>query len=304
MKSVYDQKEHCYGCNACLNVCPTSAIQMEQDEEGFAYPIISSKECVDCGMCTNVCPFFPNKNLTTSEYKQRYFAVQHKDKSIVAQSSSGGMFTALSDYVIAHNGIVYGAAFDNAFNVKHMRASDRQTRDLFRGSKYIQSDIKTIFNEILNDLSQNRLVLFTGTPCQVNGIRNFLKCKKVSLEKLVLCDFICHGVASPKVWNSYIEYFNQKYEGGLTYYEFRGKKNGWNKWQPILRTKNADVSSKYSKKKSFLRLYQTSLLNRPCCYSCKYTSYMRYSDITIADFWNIKSVCPKWVQNNGRDKIL
>ena len=127
MKSVYDQKEHCYGCNACLNVCPTSAIQMEQDEEGFAYPIISSKECVDCGMCTNVCPFFPNKNLTTSEYKQRYFAVQHKDKSIVAQSSSGGMFTALSDYVIAHNGIVYGAAFDNAFNVKHMRASDRQT---------------------------------------------------------------------------------------------------------------------------------------------------------------------------------
>lgn len=304
MKSVYDQKEHCYGCNACSNICPTLAIRMKQDEEGFAYPTINDQKCIDCKMCVKVCPFHQNINITTSGYKQRYFAVQHKDKFIVAESSSGGMFTALSDYIIDNNGIVYGAAFDNAFTVRHMRACERQTRNLFRGSKYIQSDINTIYNMILNDLSQNRLVLFTGTPCQVNGIRNFLICKKCSLENMVLCDFICHGVASPKVWESYIDYFNQKYEGGLTYYAFRGKMEGWNKCKPILRTKNADISSQYNRKKSFHRLYQTCFLNRPSCYSCIYTNYIRCSDITLADFWNIKSVCPEMDDNTGTSQIL
>lgn len=306
MDKVYREKKQCYGCSACANICPVLAIRMEYDEEGFSYPVIDPQKCIDCKMCVKICPFHQtlDEDALKSDYQQRYFATQHKDQEIVARSSSGGMFTALSDCILAHNGVVYGAAFDAAFVVGHQRAEDKTGTGAFRGSKYIQSDIKNIYFLILEDISQGRQVLFTGTPCQVAGVRSFVMQKKHSLDNLILCDFICHGVASPRVWTSYIDYFKQKYDGGLSYYEFRGKTHGWHEREPILRINNNDISNLYNKKNSFLLLYQTCFADRPCCYSCKYTSYNRYSDMTLADFWNIGSVCPEMDDDTGTSQVL
>lgn len=306
MNNVYERKEECYGCKACSNICPTSAIHMEQDEEGFLYPIIDQQKCIDCTQCVKVCPFHQTlkEAQDKSDFCQRYYAVQYKNQNIVKKSSSGGMFTALSKCVLSHGGVVYGVAFDEAFTVKHKRAENEKMSSAFMGSKYIQSNMDAIYQLLLEDLSEGRLVLFTGTPCQIAGVRNFVLRQRHTLTNLILCDFICHGVASPKIWASYINYFEEKYEGGLTYYEFRGKKDGWHERKPILCILNNDISSLYERKNSFLLLYQTCFLNRPSCYSCKYTSYERCSDITLGDFWNIGSVYPEMDDDTGTSQVL
>lgn len=307
MDQVYKEKETCYGCNACQNICPVSAIHMEPDTEGFSYPVIDHQKCIDCMQCVKVCPFHHPLEDRPSEpirFQQRYFAVQHKDRAIVAKSSSGGMFTALSDCILDHGGTVYGVAFDKAFVVRHMRAKDKKTCDSFIGSKYIQSSMGAIYSMLADDLLQGRTALFIGTPCQVAGVKSYILHKRGNLDNLLLCDFICHGVASPKVWNSYMDYFRELYKGGLSHYEFRGKKDGWHEWKPILRTGGNDISTEFEKRNSFLLLYQTCFLSRPSCYSCKYTSYERCSDLTLGDFWNIGSVCPEMDDDTGTSQVL
>lgn len=306
MHQVYHLKNQCYGCGACRNICPVSAISMEEDEEGFLYPVIRQEKCIDCGMCKNICPYHGGTGETLSESPctQTYFAVQHKNPAVVAESSSGGMFTALSDCVLGCGGIVYGAAFDHAFKVAHERAETQEQRNAFRGSKYIQSSMDRVYRLIQEDLEQNRLVLFTGTPCQAAGVRNYILQKRGTLDRLVLCDFICHGAASPKVWESYLQYFKEKYDGGLTQYAFRNKRNGWKQGAPLLKTKDSDISDEYARKKSFLQLYRTCYLSRPSCYACQYAGYSRCSDITIGDFWNIGSVCPSMDDNTGTSQVL
>ena len=148
------------------------------------------------------------------------------------------------------------------------------------------------------------MVLFTGTPCQVAGVSSFVMKKRHSLDGLLLCDFICHGASSPMVWESYVDFFSQKYEGGLTVYQFRGKKQGWHQRYPIIMNKEKELSEEYRKKDSYLLLYQTCFANRESCYSCKYTSYERASDITMADFWNIGKVCTEMDDNKGTSEIL
>lgn len=284
-----------------------SAIHMERDEEGFLYPVIDGGKCVDCMQCVKVCPFHftPEGRISESgSFRQRYFAVQHKNRDIVAGSSSGGMFAALSDCVLKAGGIVYGVAFDRAFAVRHARAADPRARDAFMGSKYVQSDMGTVYQALTDDLEQGRTVLFTGTPCQSAGIKNYVLRRRGTLENLLLCDFICHGVASPKVWDSYLDYFRDKYEGGLSHYEFRGKRDGWHERKPILRVDQTDISSQYSKRNSFLLLYQTCFISRPSCYSCQYASYERCSDLTLGDFWNAGSVCPEMDDDTGTSQVL
>lgn len=303
MQCVYEQKSQCYGCTACKNICPRDAIGMQQDEEGFEYPNIDSAKCVDCKLCVKVCPYH-SAHSEVEEFEQMYYAVQHLDKNIVSESSSGGMFSALAEEVVKANGVVYGATFDEAFEVKHDRAVTREQYHSFVGSKYIQSSMGEIMSNIVADLTEERIVMFTGTPCQVAGVREFVLHKRKTLQGLLLCDFVCHGAASPVVWRDYVQYLNDKHKEGVTFYHFRGKKDGWHQWKPILRIGNQDISAEYVKKNSFLLIYQTCYINRPSCYSCQFTSYNRVADMTLGDFWNIGSVCPDMDDNTGTSQVI
>lgn len=302
MKKIYDNKASCYGCTACVNLCPKQAVTMKTDEKGFAYPSIDETLCIECGLCQKVCPY--GKDISVKDFEQKYYAVQHVSKDIVYNSSSGGFYTALSDEVLACEGVVYGAYFDMGFVVRHGRATKRMERDRFVGSKYVQSDMADIMKDILQDLENGKQVLFTGTPCQVAGVSNYIKAKRRTLNGLLLCDFICHGASSPLIWSEYISYINGKYKDGVTRYCFRGKKEGWHQRYPLIYSKDKEISLEYRKNKSYILLYQTCFLNRESCYTCQFTSYNRMSDITMADFWNIGKISPEMDDNRGTSEIL
>lgn len=302
MKNICDREEQCCGCTACNSICPRNAIQMKENEEGFLYPIIDESNCVNCGLCKKVCPI--NKDSRQEQYSQKYYAVKHVNVDVVENSSSGGIFTALSDAVLKQGGVIYGVKLDEEYRVIHSRAEEQEKRDEFRGSKYVQSDMGTVMQHMEEDIKAGKYVMFTGSPCQVAGVRSFLEEKRISFEKVLLCDFICHGASSPKVWESYVNYFKGKYSTGLQKYIFRGKREGWHQWYPIIQADNCDFSQEYRKKKSYLLLYQTCFLNRNSCYECKYTSYERVSDITFADFWNIHTVNAEMDDNKGTSQVL
>ena len=179
MDRVFEKKENCYGCTACENICPRGAISMQADEKGFKYPEINTEKCIDCGVCVSVCPH--NNAIIENKFEQKYYAVQHNDAEVVFNSSSGGFFSALSDGVLDAGGVVYGVGFDEMFVVKHSRAEDRQGRDKFMGSKYVQSDMSGVLPMLLEDLKQEKVVLFTGTPCQVAGVVSFVLKKRKKL---------------------------------------------------------------------------------------------------------------------------
>lgn len=302
MMGIASKKEHCYGCIACASICPKGAVKMVKDAEGFPYPEIDDAKCIGCGMCERVCPYLTE--LPTETWPQRFFAVQHNDQNVVMQSSSGGLFTALSDCVLDGNGVVFGVVFDKGFVVRHERADCAADRDAMRGSKYIQSDMDGVMQLVLNALEERRQVLFVGTPCQAAGLRNFILLRRKSLDGLLLCDFICHGTASPAVWDAYVNFLEQRHGSGLELYNFRGKMHGWHFFTSHIVLEGKDYSERYRKKDSFFLLYKSGLINRPSCYSCRFTSYTRCSDITMGDFWNIGKVAPEMNDNRGTSQVL
>ena len=195
---LFEKKEKCYGCGACENICPRLAIEMKNDEQGFRYPIINEAQCVSCGLCQRVCQIAKEKkNLVVSVGD--CYGVKSID-SIRRRSSSGGIFTLLSDIILSQGGVCIGAAFDYSMKVVHRCAINDEERNLLRGSKYVQSNLQYIFDEIVQFLEMGRFVLFSGTPCQVSAIKIFIETKKVDSSRLVLVDLVCHGAPSPKVW--------------------------------------------------------------------------------------------------------
>ena len=303
MEAVVERKENCYGCTACSQICPHSAINMVKDGEGFLYSEIDQKACIDCKLCRKVCPYYSN-TASTNECAQRYYAVQHRDRDVVAKSTSGGIFTALSDYILNRHGVVYGVAYEEGFVIAHNRAEDASARDRFCRSKYVQSNMKSVMSSILTDLCEGRRVMFTGTPCQVAGVRNYVLQKHKNLNGLFLCDFICHGVASPAVWRQYVDFLEERYKISLTTYHFRSKDSGWHANLPKIVMGDTNVSNDFQKKQSFFLLYATCYINRLCCYQCKYASYQRQSDITIGDFWNIGKIAPEMDDDTGTSQVL
>lgn len=298
---LYMNKEMCCGCSACENICPQSAITLTPDSEGFLYPSISPEKCISCGQCQNVCPLQHVSKLPLHETSPRAYAAKHKDDNIRIQSSSGGVFTALSDYVLDHAGIVYGVMYDETMCVIHARATTKEQRDLFRGAKYVQSNLKHIFAQVNQDLKRGKLVLFSGTPCQVAGLKNYLG--DFSANKLILCDIICHGVPSPQIWSNHIHHINKKLNSPIQSYYFRNKSHGWHTPTIAVCTKNKLIKNK-SYLKTFLILYYANLINRPCCRNCKFANLNRCGDITIGDFWGIEKSLPTFDDNKGVSLLL
>ena len=219
-------KSQCCGCTACASVCEIGAITMQADVMGFLYPVVDTNKCVDCGLCEKVCAFNDNYDTSLNLPEPNVYGARHKDMAEVETSRSGAAFIAISDYVLEHGGVVYGAGYADHFRVVHKRATTKDERDEFKGSKYVQSDIRGIFRQVKKDLKDGLTVLFSGTPCQTAGLNSYIG-KKLR-EHLVLVDIVCHGVPGPNLWRDYIDYLEKKHENRICWVNFRDKqKYGW-----------------------------------------------------------------------------
>lgn len=216
----------CCGCTACQAICGHDAITMQPDALGFLYPVVDTDKCVDCGLCEKVCAFHENYDKSLNLSQPDAYAARHKDMKEVETSRSGAAFIAISDWILEQGGVVYGAALDKGFRVVHKRAINKEERDAFKGSKYVQSDLQGIFRQVRKDLLDGRIVLFSGTPCQTSGLNSFIG-KKLR-ENLYLVDIVCHGVPGPKIWESYLAHLEKKLHAEVCEVVFRDKKRfGW-----------------------------------------------------------------------------
>lgn len=291
---IFASKNECCGCSACEQICPKNAIKMTADNQGFLYPEIDSSLCVECGACKKVCAF---QNGYPQNHSKTAYAVKHKNLDTRMTSRSGGVFIAISDYILDRNGSVYGAAFDDDFSVCHIRATTKAERDRLKGSKYVQSDIKDTFSSVKNDLKNGMYVLFSGTACQVAGLKNYLG--KTDTSKLYTCDLVCHGVPSPKVWKEYLDYCEKKYNGKVTNADFRDKTLGWNAHKEAIWVDNKKYNSN-----EYAYLFNDNYISRPSCFNCKFTNLDRPADFTLADFWGIDKIVPAFNDNKGVSLLL
>lgn len=290
---LFNKKEDCCGCSACANICPKGAITMEADGLGFLYPKIDEAKCIKCGLCKKVCSFNSNYDRSLNLNEPEVYAVRHKDLKEIVTSRSGAVFIALSDWVLNKNGIIYGAGYTGHFRVVHKRAVTKIERDEFKGSKYVQSDLNTVFKQVKNDLENNQYVMFSGTPCQTAGLRAFLKLTGVNIDKLFLIDIVCHGVPSPYFWRDYIDYIERKNKQKVIEVNFRDKtKFGWTAHKESFKLEDTYTYT-------YTYTFYQHIMFRRSCGVCHFTNLKRPSDITIGDFWGWQKVDSKF---NADDK--
>lgn len=295
--SMYNK--HCCGCGECFVVCPTKAITMKKNKDGFFYPVVNLKKCIDCSLCINHCSF-NNYSTDTEQNKIKFsVAVKHQDESVRENSRSGGIFTALSDWVLELGGVVYGCKLLDYRKAMHVRAASKEERDDLRGSKYIQSIVSNTFQMVKNDLKNDLYVLYSGTPCQINAIRDY--CKDINCDKLILIDIVCHGVPSQKVWEDYVTYLSRIYKSKVKHVDFRDKKKfGWAAHKETFAFENG---KEYSGN-VFTKLFYSHLILRKDCFDCPYKNLSRVGDITIADCWGIKEHYPQFDDDKGVSLVI
>ena len=277
----------CCGCTACAAVCTRNAITMQPDALGFLYPIVDEEKCTNCGLCEKVCAFNDNYDKSLNLKQPTAFGARHKDMSEVATSRSGATFIAVSDYILENGGIVYGAGYTDHFRVVHKRATTKEQRNEFKGSKYVQSDLTGIFRQVKEDLRNGHKVLFSGTPCQTAGLNSFIGNKL--RDNLILIDIVCHGVPAPYIWRDYLNYLEKKHKSSICSVDFRDKnKFGWAAHRESFRFAGNKETSTYTYTYTFYK----HIMFRHSCGICKYTNLQRPSDITIADFWGWQKTDP------------
>lgn len=288
LKMVNVVSEHnCCGCQACTAVCPVQAIRMKEDEEGFLYPVVDEKLCVHCGLCKNNCPM----NRQKQKRPESVYACRIKDEEQCRKSSSGGAFRLASDVVLKQNGVVAGAVFDEEFKVKTVLAQAKEQRDAMCGSKYVQSDMTGIYDKIKAALQDQKTVLFTGTPCQCAGVKAFAERNLGELsERLYLCDIVCHGTPSPRIWQEYLQWRKQQKHSDIRDITFRSKHFGWHKQSMKIDFVNGDTIRALTTQDPFYIMYFSHVCHRTSCHSCPFASYERVSDLTMGDFWGIEDM--------------
>lgn len=293
-------KRRCSGCTACLSVCPKGCISMQEDEEGFLYPIVDDAVCIQCGKCVKVCPYSHSEftNKPEEEELALCYAAYNKNDEVRYQSSSGGMFRALADKIIADGGVVFGAAFDKDFLVEHTFAETLEELRPLMGSKYLQSRMGGSFGEVKRFLKEGRKVLFTGCGCQIAGLKRFLNHDD---KNLVCVDLICHGVHSPRVWQSYLHSLFP--DDRVEYVNFRDKNTGQYNSSVVIKGLKSQVCEK---KKDFLyfKSWQYGLFTRPSCEVCPFKSDNRVSDITISDCWGFRKIAPELYDDKGLSSVV
>lgn len=279
----------CTGCTACMSICPKSAIKMVEDNEGFKHPKIDQNKCINCGLCLKTCPILNQKEIKNIP---TCYACYNKDDITRMNSSSGGIFTLISTYIIEKKGYVFGSVIDDNLNVHHDYINDIKDINRLQGSKYVQSDMKDNFSIAKELLDKNVLVYFTGTPCQIAGLYSYLK---KDYDNLITQDIVCHGVPSPKVFKKYLDSRNEK----IKTISFRDKTTGWENYSVKLNSKSHLYIND-----SYYYFFLKNLSLRKSCYNCAFKSKHRGSDITLADFWGINSIDSKMNDNKGTSLVL
>lgn len=294
--------EKCTGCGACVQRCPKRCISWTEREFGFRYPQIDKDACVNCGQCEKVCPI--DKALEVSAEQKAYAAV-HKDDEVLAKSTSGGAFTAIADAVFAQGGIVYGAAMLDGMQVKHIRTSGKDDFEGLRSSKYLQSDTGTTYQMVEQDLKQGKTVLYSGTPCQIDGLKNFLG---KDYENLYTVDIVCHGVGSQAYFDKYMDYARERY-GKIKALRFRSKEYaGWSCGGVVVVVVDSSDCLKKIPYRDFDNYYYSYFLSgdiyRKSCYSCKYANTNRVGDFTLGDYWGVEALNLPLQTKNGCSLLL
>lgn len=294
-------KSLCSGCHACMSVCPKSAIAMEEDSEGFVYPIIDERKCISCGLCDKSCQAI---NPIFKERQPNAYACNNLNDEIRMQSSSGGIFSLIAEWIISQNGIVFGAGFDDKLNVVHIAVDNVEDLSKLRGSKYVQSIIGDAFIQAKLFLEDGRKVLFTGTPCQIDGLLHYLK---KDYDGLYTQDIVCHGVPSAKVWQKYLRY-QEQLNGALVLTDpspsFRSKDKGWTSFNQTLYFDNGKTYSKIHRQDVYMKAFLKNVSLRHSCYDCHSKSVNRNSDITLADLWGCKSITPDMFDDKGTSFVI
>jgi coenzyme F420-reducing hydrogenase beta subunit len=294
-------KADCCGCNACAQVCPKHCIILKKDSEGFLYPEVEEALCINCSLCTQVCPIInvANHILTDDTKTLAAFNTNEEERK---NSSSGGLFSIIAKYVLSNKGVVFGARFDNSWKVVHDWFDSLDDLDDFRRSKYVQSEIGGTYQEVLSFLTNERLVLFAGTPCQVAGLKSFLK---KEFNTLICIDIICHGVPSPMIWQKYLNNKKSRIKQELNVdlihikaVTFRDKVNGWRKFNLSIDYEYVINNIAYTINKTapiweddYMLAFLKDFSIRPSCYNCRFRNGKCKSDITLGDFWGINNYC-------------
>lgn len=293
------KKEECCGCHACSNKCPKQCITMKVDNEGFWYPDIDKDICINCGMCEKVCPIIHNENIERK--KSISYACKNNDNNVRKTSSSGGVFTLLCENVIKAGGVVFGACFDENFDVKHMYAETLIECEKFKGSKYVQSKIGNTYEQTKRFLDDGRLVLFSGTPCQISGLEAFLMKK---YNNLISVDIACHGVPSPMVYKSYLEILKNKNNSEVSSLSFRDKSVSWKTYNFKACFKNNKEFNEVAGNNIYMKGFLSDIYLRPSCYDCKFKKPVTSADLTLADYWGVQNIHPEFDDDKGTSLIL
>lgn len=315
-------KHKCCGCEACVQICPKQCISFIEDEEGFHYPHIDKTICIDCGLCDNVCPVI---NQSESHIPPKVYAAKNTNEEELQKSSSGGIFILLANEMLRQDGVVFGVKFNEKWEVVHDYAETEEEVQAFMGSKYVQSRIGNTYAQAKEFLKQGRKVLYTGTSCQIAGLKNFLR---KDYENLLTVDVICHGVPSPKAWRKYIDEIKENARKGknsvssplihsiskadasnvqIESISFRDKRTSWKKFSFALTLaktsadgkKNTVSLSHIFNEDPYMQLFLRNLILRPSCYQCPAKNGKSQSDLTIADFWGIEKCYPNFDDERG-----
>lgn len=295
MIEITDKKE-CTGCNACHDICPKQAISLNVDIEGFWYPIVNKDKCIDCGLCERTCPVINIQELKKNDFERPVcFAAIHKNIEVRFGSTTGGLFSALAEQMYKEGGYVGGAIYDEDFAVKHFISNNPKDLIRLRQSKYSQSRTEGIFQEVKRLLLAGEKVLICGTPCQMAGLRRFLK---KDYENLIIVDFICKSITSPKFYSKYLDYWERKAGSKLVAFKFKDKELGWRNLVKRFDFKNGKtLYSRAQDNDLYSSAYHNNIVSRPSCYNCQFKGFPRMADITIADFWG----CEKYAKYRDLD---
>lgn len=299
------RKEDCTGCSACFDICGYKAIRLETDIEGFWYPKVNHDLCTDCGLCEKTCPELHIEELKLHGNNEVpiVVAAYHKDDAIRLESTSGGLFSALANKMYDKGGYVGGAVYTENFYAKHILSNRREDLLRIRGSKHFQSDTTGLFKQIKKLIIEGESLLICGTPCQMAGLRLFLG---KEYENLIIVDFICLGINSPKIFHKHLESLEHQYGAKAVSVQAKNKDMGWRSLAYKIKFANKKVYLREGKKDNFTRGFIETHCNcRPTCYECKYKRFPRISDITLGDFWGIEKSTSKLPDNNlGTSAVL